>query len=252
MKVRRFFYEKEKTSHLIERFDKACEGKKSPSYDLPFNHGEIRFLKGIMVLYVNHLKNRRNDISRKGNLSLRTLKMLDEYITRCEEEANRSVFNNASPLTLLVEQAIQKEKIRGETGAEKEKDSLSRSVRPSPVVLDSIPIFDAEIRTKCLDVLKKFNDSGENERFESAVQEATKILEIRLRTLANADEGCSGTVLVDFAFAERDTKLVLSRIPAEQKGWYFFFRGVFGSIRNSTHHRFVPFQNIERPLQIWE
>lgn len=202
-----------------------------------------------MVLYINHFKTQRNIISKKRNLSIYALSTIDEYISECEERVNMGVFQKASPLDLLVEQAIHDENVKEEREECFENDSLAHSVRPRPVILDSMPLFDSELKKRCLDVLQMFRENGEEERFDMVVQEATKILETRLRTLANADDGCSGMELVESALG-KDAKLFLSRIPAEQNSWHLFFRGIFGGLRNSTHHRFVPFQNYERTLQI--
>lgn len=242
-------HERYKVSRLIEYLNSIIKEDDVLGYDLSFSHGTIRFIKGISLLYINHLKNQRNSISKTRNLSLGVLMPIDKYIAKCEERVSTGVFKNATPLALLVEQVVEDEKENGEHSERIEINSLSRVETPRPVILDSIPIFDTELKSRCLDILEMVCEKGETGRFDTIVQEATKILEIRLRYLSNAGDSYSGKELVNFALG-KDAKLILSRTAHEQIDWHLLFMGFFGSLRNSTHHRFVPFQNMERTLQI--
>lgn len=242
-------HERYKVSRLIEYLNSIIKEEDVLGYDLSFAHGTIRFLKGVSILYINHLKNQRNAISKTRNLSLGVLMPIDNYIAKCEERVSTGVFKNATPLALLVEQVIGDEKGNGEHSERIEINSLSRVETPRPVILDSIPIFDAELKSRCLDILEMVWEKEETGRFDTIIQEATKILETRLRNLSDADDSFSGKELVNFALG-KDAKLILNGTSSEQESWHLLFRGFFGSLRNSTHHRFVPFQNIERTLQI--
>jgi len=74
--------------------------------------------------------------------------------------------------------------------------------------------------------------------FDTAVREATVILEDRVR----AKSGCadlSGLDLMTAAFKEENGRLIISQVPAEQAGVHMTFRGIIGWVRNSFHHRVI-------------
>jgi hypothetical protein len=58
--------------------------------------------------------------------------------------------------------------------------------------------------------------------------------------------------LAAFAFAPRPggPRLSVSNIPAEQEAAHLLYRGVFGFVRNSAHHRLLGELQPERVLQI--
>ena len=74
-----------------------------------------------------------------------------------------------------------------------------------------------------------FHESSGNDRFDTVVMEATKILEDRIRHSANLDSSYDGLKLVAAAFGGNTPLLRLSSHPAEQEAAHALFRGVFGS-----------------------
>ena len=64
-----------------------------------------------------------------------------------------------------------------------------------------------------------------------------RILEDRLRRLVRAEATVTGVDLAKHVFD--DKKLAVSTVAAEQEAVHLLFRGVFGFIHNSVHHRLV-------------
>jgi len=74
---------------------------------------------------------------------------------------------------------------------------------------------------------------------ETAVFNAFKVLETRLRSRTGATEG-SGTDLVREAFHPESGALANPALPkAEREGVYLLFRGAFMALRNPRGHRFL-------------
>ena len=58
----------------------------------------------------------------------------------------------------------------------------------TPVMVGKIDILDGPLNTRCLDLFGMFNQESQEDRFDTVVMEATKILEDRLRKAANLDQ----------------------------------------------------------------
>lgn len=135
---------------------------------------------------------------------------------------------------------------------EQAKHSAMPLFRPQPVVLESIEIRDPELRKRCLDLFTKFRTEGAHDRLDTVVTEATRVLEDRLRSLSSAPATCTGVELAAHAFGS-SPRLIVSDVEPEQQGCpppLSLFRGVFGFIRNSVHHKLVDNLQPERVLQI--
>lgn len=217
--------------------------------DLEISHGDVRYLKSVSLLYLNALKHRRNALSAKPNVTAQLLAALDRQITVLEEKFCRTgVFGGASVLPLLAAQEAPTEREAPEHA--NDGVSLSNVRRPKPVVVSTIEILDQELRGRCLDLFEKFKESGESERNDTVVVEATRILENRLRVLIGTTDGVSGADLVSRAFAGQNAPLKVSAIPAEQEAVHLLFRGAFGFIRNPVHHRLLSDLSATRVLQV--
>jgi hypothetical protein len=92
--------------------------------------------------------------------------------------------------------------------------------------------------------------NGQHDRLDTVISEATRILEDRLRALAGADVSCSGVDLATFAFRLPAPRLGVSEVPAEQAAAQLLYRGIFGFVRNSAHHRLLGELQPERVLQV--
>jgi hypothetical protein len=124
------------------------------------------------------------------------------------------------------------------------------SQRPRPVIVGSIEILDHELRARCLDLFNQFQESGQADRNDTVVAEASRILENRLRKVLGADDGKSAKQLVSDAFSAKSPRLVVSKVPAEQESAQLLFLGTFGFIRNSVQHKLLANMPAERVLQI--
>ncbi len=97
-------------------------------------------------------------------------------------------------------------------------------------------LADDELKDRCRDLLLA------NKNFDRAVNQATLVLEDRIRDKANPPTKLVGENLVNFAFKEDVTKTVLrvkSGDPDDQRGCTQILRGVVPYLRNKTHHHIV-------------
>jgi hypothetical protein len=217
--------------------------------DLGLDHGTVRYLKSVGLLYLGFLKQRRNTLSSKPNVTVHLLSALDRQITLREEQlATQGIFAKASALPLLVEQELL-------TDIEQERvdppgQSVAHARRPKPVMIDSIEILDTELKERCLDLFNQFEESGQSERHDTVVTEATRILEHRLRTLTRSTDAATGADLAARAFAGGSPAIRVSDIQGEQDAVHLLYRGVFGFIRNQVHHKLLSDLAPERVVQI--
>ena len=91
---------------------------------------------------------------------------------------------------------------------------------------------DEELRRRCADILLG------KDSFDRAVNQATEVLEERIRRKAKDESDFTGTQLVNvYVRAKPDeSKLVFSRDSNEQEGFSHVLRGVMFAFRNTTHH----------------
>jgi len=73
----------------------AERGPQAWDYDLDVSHGTVRFLKSVAMLYLQHLKNRRNILASKPRISIHALKAVDQKITTFKEKPNWGELKNA-------------------------------------------------------------------------------------------------------------------------------------------------------------
>jgi hypothetical protein len=213
------------------------------------SHGTVRFLKSVEIVFLQHLRHKRDSLAASPSTSKALLNALDQQLARVEEQAGQGIFQAATPYPLVIDQlpvATTVEDITAPIATFPEAPKRTR-----PVVLDTIEIRDAALRRRCLDLLAQFQQDGEHDRLDTVVSEATRILEARLRTLAGADVSGFGVDLATFAFKASPTpRLRVSEIPSEQEAAHLLYRGVFGFVRNSSHHRLLGELQPERVLQI--
>ena len=214
-------------------------------YDIDMSHGSIRFLKSVGLLYLQHLKNRRNILASKPRISTHALKAVDQKISYFEEKTIIGVFQNATPQALFVSEPAS-----DEVSVEQPISVELGTKRPRPILIDSIEVLDPELRSRCLDLFQSFKQDGQHERLDTVVAEATRIFEYKLRSISGAPANCVGVDLAFYAFSGKPPKLLVSEVPAEQESVHLLFRGVFGFIRNHVHHHLVENLLPERVLQI--
>jgi uncharacterized protein (TIGR02391 family) len=97
-------------------------------------------------------------------------------------------------------------------------------------------IQDKELLNRCGDILLA------KDHFDRPVNQATLVLEDRIRKKANFDKKLVGENLVNAAFKENvaDTVLkVASGDGEDQRGYLQIMRGIVPAFRNKTHHHVV-------------
>jgi len=92
---------------------------------------------------------------------------------------------------------------------------------------------DGVLRERCLDLL------AASSRYDRAINQATLVLEDRIRKKAKPPLPMTGEPLVNFAFKDEMSKTVLrvgSGHADDQRGFTQILRGIVPAFRNHTHH----------------
>jgi hypothetical protein len=107
-------------------------------------------------------------------------------------------------------------------------------------------IKDAELKSRCADLLSATG------HFDRVINQATQVLEERVRSMIPEFTGEIGLTLVGKAINPEPSKsrILFSDVSAEQEGYAAIFRGLIGAFRNPTHHRFIHDITREQALQI--
>ena len=108
---------------------------------------------------------------------------------------------------------------------------LDRKVEDYPEDITNY-LHDKELRERCLDLLQA------SSKFDRVVNQATLVLEDRIRTKASLSEKLVGEGLVNRVLNPDLSKTVLkvSSDSDEHKGFCDICRGIVGAFRNPTHH----------------
>jgi uncharacterized protein (TIGR02391 family) len=108
-------------------------------------------------------------------------------------------------------------------------------------------IQDQEVRERCGDILLAKG------KFDRPINQATQILEDRIRNKSQAPNNLVGVWLVDYAFIENIDQTVLrvaSNDPHDQQGFSKILRGIVPAFRNKTHHRLIDTFTREEAIRI--
>jgi uncharacterized protein (TIGR02391 family) len=107
-------------------------------------------------------------------------------------------------------------------------------------------IRDPELKSRCSDLLSA------SDHFDRVINQATQVLEERLRQKIPEFASDVGIVLVGKAINGELTKtrIRFSDNSSEQEGYANIFRGLIGAFRNPSHHRFLENVTREQALQI--
>jgi len=105
---------------------------------------------------------------------------------------------------------------------------------------------DEGLRGRCTDILSARN------HFDRVVNQATLVLEDRIRQKVRDSSGKTGTQLVNEFIKARveDSKIVMSSDPEEQEGFSNVFRGMMLAFRNTTHHAAIDTWTREDALKV--
>lgn len=97
-------------------------------------------------------------------------------------------------------------------------------------------IQDSELKDRCCDILLA------SANFDRPVNQATLVLEDRIRKKAQPPQGLVGANLVGYAFNE-DLSTTVLRVaggdPDDQRGFTQIMRGIVPAFRNKTHHHII-------------
>lgn len=93
-----------------------------------------------------------------------------------------------------------------------------------------------EIQAKCWDLYI----SG---RYDDAILNATKALEVAVRAKAGLPQSCVGVDVINSAFSVKKPILRYSNLDAEQEGMMSLLRGIIQVFKNPQSHRFVGVQD---------
>lgn len=114
---------------------------------------------------------------------------------------------------------------------------LEYSFQVGDVVISTGNLFrsisDPALHARCSDLLSAPGN------FDRVINQATLILEDRIRQKAAASNQLSGVQLVNELVKAKvaDSTLVISTDDDEQRGFADIFRGIMTAFRNPTHHR---------------
>lgn len=242
--------EEQRAKRIRTWLSEKIEGRgQFDTVDISVSHWLVRYMKSLAFLYLKNLRERRNKLASRKSVTAFTLSAVDREISSIEDLfLNAGVFKGASTLDLLAsypEPSMEAAPSSGQASA-----LLDLSQRPRPVLVGSIEILDHELRARCLDLFNQFQESGQADRNDTVVAEASRILENRLRKVLGADDGKSAKQLVSDAFNAKSPRLVVSNVPSEQESAQLLFLGTFGFIRNSVQHKLLVDMPAERVLQI--
>ena len=108
-------------------------------------------------------------------------------------------------------------------------------------------IADPDLRSRCEDILLA------SKNFDRAINQATLVLEDRIRKKAQPTARLVGENLVNYAFKEDPSKTVLrvtSNDPEDQRGITQLLRGMVPMFRNKTHHHIIGTVTREEAMRV--
>ncbi len=191
----------------------------------------LRYFKALIGLGLELVTAERNRISSNTDCGPGVAFALDAKINAARERAGVGIFAEMTPLPLLFHPGTS------------EPSSPMRLVQSSAaafrVMADRLEFRDPELSKHCLDQLQRFSETGEHERLDSVVRDASTLLEVRLRKLSGAPSDTTGWDLISFAFGGSSPRILLSSNPKEHDAGQLLFRGFFGFVRNVVHHHLV-------------
>jgi|GEM_PF-1046571 len=108
-------------------------------------------------------------------------------------------------------------------------------------------IEDKELLDRCKDILLA------TKNFDRPINQATLVLEDRIRTKSQPPKKLVGENLVSYAFNEDISKSILkveSMDPEDQRGFTQILRGIFPLFRNKTHHHVIKSFSREEAMRV--
>ncbi len=134
-------------------------------------------------------------------------------------------------LPFMFEKSSRTAKIKRKSSNSKHPKKTISPVRSAIEYL----IEDHELLDRCKDILLARSN------FDRPINQATLVLEDRIRKKSLPGAALVGEGLVNYAFKEDISKTVLqiSKNPDEQRGFTSIIRGIVPAFRNRTHHHVI-------------
>jgi uncharacterized protein (TIGR02391 family) len=107
-------------------------------------------------------------------------------------------------------------------------------------------IQDAQLKSRCADLLSAPGN------FDRVINQATQVLEDRIRKKSGVGPGPVGATLVNQVIKSDPgvSNLVVSNDKNEQEGYAHILRGIFGAYRNPTQHHLLDHITREEVLKV--
>jgi uncharacterized protein (TIGR02391 family) len=137
---------------------------------------------------------------------------------------------------------------RGRKGIEAKTGQIKKHAGKRAIIKSAIEYLlqDEELRERCGDLLLARSN------FDRAINQATLLLEDRIRVKSQPTKKSVGEKLVGYAFNAdlSQTVLKISNDPDEQRGFTFILRGIVPVFRNPTHHHIIDTFTREEALRV--
>ncbi len=139
-------------------------------------------------------------------------------------------------------QTIEEYLQKGDLSEEMTNHAAISPSKSSVMVSENLQLHP-DIRSKCWDL---YTDG----KYDEAILNATKALEVAVRTKAKLPPTSIGIDVVNTAFSLKKPLLRYSRVEAEQEGMMSFLRGIIQVFKNPQSHRFVGVQDKSECLSV--
>ena len=138
-----------------------------------------------------------------------------------------------------IEQYLEKRDILMKVPSQPATPTSKGSVIPFTNELQLYP----DIRSKCWDLYT----AG---KYDDAILNATKAVEVAVRSKAKLPQSSVGVDVINAAFSVKKPLLRYSKIDAEQEGMMSLLRGIIQVFKNPQSHRFVEVQDKSECLSV--
>jgi len=181
------------------------------------------------------------DIGDEIGLSRQKVESIYEYLADKEFVEIMTHDRNAEvDITIAGMEFVEKTKELLDGG---KKSSLQPLVSPPPT---QFYVTRDNLHPK---IVERAWEPFEHERYDDAVLNAMKVVEVEVRSKSGCDDEDIGVNLISKAMNPKDPILRFSKISAEQEAVHSLFRGAIGAFKNPQSHKFV---DISDPVKTFE
>src|SRR6266852_1872825 len=182
------------------------------------------------------------------NLSIRKVGLLlqleHEIFTPCTTDDERiwRYYISRKILRFRGVQTIEEYLQKGDMSKEMTNHPAILPVKSSVMVSEDLQLYP-DICSKCWDLYTVG-------KYDEAILNATKALEVAVRTKAGLANDVVGAALINKAFKPDKPILRYSKVEAEQEGMMSLLRGIIQVFKNPQSHRFVGVQDKSECLSV--